>query len=100
MSSPQQVNSIELEQFLQEDFYDGNGFWRVMEEPAAEAFGFLLIAIVPALALKGKFASRAKREQRHGRRTKGPELLSISSLESPDKGRRYSVAAYAGRMHG
>jgi type IV secretory pathway TraG/TraD family ATPase VirD4 len=77
MSPPQQVNSIELKQFLQDDFYDGNGFWRVMEEPAAEAFGFLLIAIVPALALKGKFASRAKRERRHGRRTKGPELLSI-----------------------
>jgi hypothetical protein len=77
MSPPQQVNSIELKEFLQEDFYNGNGFWQVMEEPAAEAFGFLLIAIVPALALKGKFASRAKREQRHGRRTKGPELLSL-----------------------
>ena len=70
MSSPQLVNSTELEQFLQEDFYDGKGFWRVMAEPAAEAFGFLLLVIVPALALKGKFASRAKREQRHGRRTK------------------------------
>ena len=93
MSPPQQVNSIELKQFLQDDFYDGNGFWRVMEEPAAEAFGLLFIAIVPALALKGKFASRAKRESASRTPHEGAGVAFVPSLESPDKGRWHSAPA-------
>jgi hypothetical protein len=61
---------------LREDFYQGRGFWRLFVEPVLDGFILLLVLIVPVLTLKKKLGGSSQHERRHGRRTKGPELLS------------------------
>jgi Type IV secretion-system coupling protein DNA-binding domain len=73
---PVQADSAGLEQLLQQYIYNGHGFWGLMAEPVITGFLFILVLIVPALTFKEKLFSGSKHEQRHGRRTRGPELLS------------------------
>jgi hypothetical protein len=75
-SAPVQADSAGLEQFLQQYIYNGQGFWGLMAEPVIVGFILILVLIVPALTLKEKLATGSRHEQRHGRRTRGPELLS------------------------
>jgi hypothetical protein len=75
-SGPVQADSAGLEQFLQQYIYNGRGFWGLMEEPVIVGFSLILVLVVPALTLKEKLGTGSRHEQRHGRRTRGPELLS------------------------
>jgi hypothetical protein len=76
-TSPVKVDSAQLEQFLQEDIYNGRGFWTLMLEPILFGFAFLLFLIAGGLQLKEWLGGTGSRhEQRHGRRNRGPELLS------------------------
>jgi hypothetical protein len=65
------VPSTPLAAYLRSQIYDGESFWWLMLRP------FLWIAAVPFLLLAGRawWKSRARHEERHGRRTKGPELM-------------------------
>ncbi len=89
----ERVNAAELQQFFRTTFYDGEGFWRVMEEPAAEAFGFLWIAIVPRCS---PCKDMVCQQIETGRASRTPHERAgaafRSALESPDKGRWYSTA--------
>jgi hypothetical protein len=70
------VNSADLEEFLRMNIYDGESYRWVVAKPLL--VGFLpvagLVAVVVAIRRRSNAAS--KHEQRHGRRTKGPELVS------------------------
>ncbi|MGO9324777.1 MAG: type IV secretion system DNA-binding domain-containing protein [Terracidiphilus sp.] len=70
--SKERVNAAELQRYLQASFYDGEGFWHLVLQPALWGVAFILAL----LALRIWFHDQSKQEERHGRRTKGPELLS------------------------
>jgi Type IV secretion-system coupling protein DNA-binding domain len=74
--APVQVNSAQLEQFLQEDIYNGRGYWTLMLEPLLIGFALMMFLIAGGLKLKEWWGTGTRHEQRHGRRTRGPELLS------------------------
>jgi hypothetical protein len=71
-SDPQQVESAKLERYLEAQIFDGRGIWRMVLQPLF-AFG---AAVLFLLGLRAWWKTRAKHEERHGRRTKGPELTS------------------------
>jgi hypothetical protein len=74
---PVQVDSAQLEQFLQEDIYNGRGYWTLILEPILFGLALMLFLIAGGLQLKEWLGGAGSRhEQRHGRRTRGPELLS------------------------
>ncbi len=60
------------ETILQDDYFNGQSFARMMVSPLC---GLALIVLF-LYALREKFGSQSKHEERHGRRTKGPELVS------------------------
>jgi hypothetical protein len=68
----ERVNAAELQRYLKAEFYDGEDFWRLLLQPGLWGVAFIL----GLLALRIWFQGQSKQEERHGRRTKGPELLS------------------------
>jgi hypothetical protein len=74
--APVQVDSAQLEQFLQDDYYNGRGYWTLMLEPSLIGFALMMFLIAGGLQLKEWLGTGSRHEQRHGRRTRGPELLS------------------------
>lgn len=70
--SKERVNAAELQRYLQAEFYDGEEFWHLLLHPVLWGVAFVLAL----LALRLWFQGQSKQEERHGRRTKGPELLS------------------------
>jgi hypothetical protein len=71
-----QMNSPQNEQAtLQEEFFQGESFARMMITPLCGAAALLLLSI----GLRAKFSGQSRHEERHGRRTKGPELMSALS---------------------
>jgi hypothetical protein len=70
-SPPQKVNSAKLERYLETDVYDGRSLWRMLLQPL---LGFTA-AVFLLLAIRAWWKGRSRHEERHGRRTKGPELF-------------------------
>ena len=57
---------------LQEQFFDGKSMGRLMLTPLFGVGAFVLLAF----AIREWFRRQSRHEERHGRRTKGPELVS------------------------
>lgn len=74
--APAQVDSVGLEQFLEQYIYDGRSFWTLMLEPILFGFALMMFLLAGGLQLKEWLGTGSRHEQRHGRRTRGPELLS------------------------
>ncbi len=62
------------ETILRDDYFNGLSLARLMISPLC---GLALIGLL-LFTLLQKFGSQSKHEERHGRRTKGPELVSAS----------------------
>jgi len=71
-SEPQQVESAKLERYLEAQIFDGRGIWRMVLQPLFACAA----AILFLLGMRAWWKTRSKHEERHGRRTKGPELTS------------------------
>jgi len=71
-SEPQQVESAKLERYLAAQIFDGRGIWRMVLQPLFACAA----AVLFLLGVRAWWKTRAKHEERHGRRTKGPELAS------------------------
>ena len=71
-SKPQQVESAKLERYLEAEIFDGRGIWRMVLQPLFVCAA----AVLFFLGLRAWWKIRSKNEERHGRRTKGPELAS------------------------
>jgi hypothetical protein len=71
-SEPQQVESAKLERYLEAEIFDGRGIWKMVLQPLFACAA----AILFLLGLRAWWKTRAKHEERHGRRTKGPKLAS------------------------
>jgi len=86
LSSPEKVRSSELAPLLRDSMYDGEGVPRLLGMPFLYGFVgliFLCLALQKAKDAWGYGLSswaRRRQEERHGRRTKGPELRLPSSL--------------------
>jgi Type IV secretion-system coupling protein DNA-binding domain len=90
IAPPGKVRAKELQAYLQTTVYDGDGAWAIFLRPICYA----LAGVVFLYALWLQFGRRSRfsrrQEQRHGRRTKGPELLSLLHGSS-DGGIRFQM---------
>ncbi len=71
-SEPQQIESAKLERYLEAQIFDGRGLWRMVLQPLFACAA----AILFLLGMRAWWRTRSKHEERHGRRTKGPEWSS------------------------
>ncbi len=87
LSSPEKVASSELAPLLRDSMYDGESVPRILGIPLL--YGLVGLIFVCLALQKAKDAwgyglsswAQRRHEQRHGRRTKGPELSLPSSLK-------------------
>ena len=75
-SAPEKVPADALAKGLQEYVYDGVSVWWLFGRPMLNSLAVLMLLYVLRLWMKQGFAQRREQEERHGRRTKGPELAS------------------------
>jgi len=75
-SAPEKVPADALAKGLQEYIYDGVSVWWLFGRPMLNSLAVLMLLYVLWLQRKQVFSRRRQQEERHGRRTKGPELAS------------------------
>ena len=75
LSAPEKTPSGILARVLREYIYDGESIWWLFARPMLYCLAGLMLLYALRLQLKQGRGSR-KHEERHGRRTKGPELQS------------------------
>ena len=68
------ITAAKLKPYLQETFFDGESAWRLLLQPVLWGAAAVLFLLAGWITLR----ERLRHEERHGRRTKGPELLSAS----------------------
>jgi hypothetical protein len=75
----ERVAADKLSPYLQETFFDGESAWRLLLQPLLWGAAAVLFLLGGGITLQ----ERSRDEERHGRRTKGPELLSaLRSIRS------------------
>jgi len=75
-SAPEKVPANALAKGLRDYVYDGVGVWWLFGRPMLNSLAVLMLLYVLRLWMKQGFARSRQQEERHGRRTKGPELAS------------------------
>ena len=75
-SAPEKVPADALAQGLRDYVYDGVSVWWLFGRPMLNSLAVLMLLYVFRLWMKQGFGRRQQQEERHGRRTKGPELAS------------------------
>ena len=90
--APVQVNSAQLEQFLQEDIYNGRGYWTLMLEPILIGFALMMFLIAGGLKLKEWWGYRI--ETRTAAWTPYPRagIAIVLAMELEAEARRYPLA--------
>ncbi|WP_263418397.1 type IV secretion system DNA-binding domain-containing protein [Terriglobus albidus] len=86
---PGKVRARELEAYLRETVYDDDSAWLIYLRPILYLAAVVLFLYGPWLFFGHKLRVSRKQEQRHGRRTKGPELTAV--LRSRDGGIRFQM---------
>lgn len=74
----ERMKSAELHALLRANIYNDHSFEWVIGEPLL--LGFLIVAglLAVVIAIRRRSNASRRREERHGRRTKGPELVSAA----------------------
>lgn len=80
VTEPQKVRAKELQAYLQTEMYDGDSAWLIFLRPPLYLTAIVLFLYALWLAFGHKLRLDRKQEQRHGRRTKGPELVSAFNV--------------------
>ena len=75
-SAPEKVPADALAKGLRDYVYDGVSVWWLFGRPILNSLAVLMLLYVFRLWMKQGFARSRQEEERHGRRTKGPELAS------------------------
>jgi hypothetical protein len=75
-SAPEKVPADSLAKGLRDYVYDGVSVWWLFGRPMLNSLAVLMLLYVLRLQMKQGFGRRREQEERHGRRTKGPELAS------------------------
>ncbi|KAA6461904.1 DUF87 domain-containing protein [Acidobacteria bacterium AB60] len=74
----ERVDSAELHAFLRASIYGGHSYVWVMAEPLLPFVLGIAALLAIAIAIRRRSSHSRDHEQRHGRRTKGPELISAA----------------------
>lgn len=85
------VRAAELKVYLRETMYDGDSVWLIFLRPVLYLTALVLSLYLLWLFFGHRLRISRKHEQRHGRRTKGPELLA-RLRGSSDGGIRFQMA--------
>jgi hypothetical protein len=75
-SAPEKVPADSLAKGLRSYVYDGVSVWWLFGRPMLNSVAVLMLLYLLRLWMKQGFARSRQQEERHGRRTKGPELAS------------------------
>lgn len=73
---PAKVRAAELKVYLRDTIYDGDSAWLIFLRPMLYLTALVLSIYLLWLFFGHKLRISRKHEQRHGRRTKGPELFA------------------------
>jgi hypothetical protein len=90
IAPPQKVRAKELREYLAATIYDGDSVWLIFLRPLLYLTALVLFLYLLWLLLGHKLRVSREQEQRHGRRTKGPELLA-ALRGSGDGGIRFQM---------
>ena len=74
--APEKVPADALAKALREHVYDGVSVWWLLGRAMLNSLAVLILVYLLCLQMKLSFGRRHKQEERHGRRTKGPELAA------------------------
>lgn len=88
----EQVDSAKLHAFLQASIFDGHSYEWFIAEPLVLGFLAFAALIGVVIAIRRRSKKARQHEERHGRRTKGPELISATDWNTrlhPDGIRLY-----------
>ncbi|HWZ52793.1 MAG TPA: type IV secretion system DNA-binding domain-containing protein [Granulicella sp.] len=75
-SAPERVPADSLAKGLRDYVYDGVSVWWWLGRPMLNSLAVLMLLYVLRLQMQQGFGRRRQQEERHGRRTKDPELAS------------------------
>lgn len=75
-SAPEKVPADALAKGLRDYVYDGVSVWWLFGRPMLNSLAVLMLLYVLRVWMKQGLGRRREQEERHGRRTKGPELAS------------------------
>ena len=75
-NAPEKVPADSLAKGLRDYVYDGVSVWWLFGRPMLNSLAVLMLLYVLRLQMKQGLGRRRLQEERHGRRTKGPELAS------------------------
>ena len=78
LSAPDKTPSDNLSQLLREYIYDDQGVWWLYTKPMLYGLAGLILLYTLRLQFKQSSGRNRRHEERHGRRTKGPELTSAA----------------------
>lgn len=99
IAPPSKVRAKELQAYLQATVYGGDSAWTIFLRPIC----YMVAGVVSLFALWLQFGRRRRTyeelEQRHGRLTKGPELIS-RLRNSSDRGIRFEMEREAPSLDG
>lgn len=84
------VSARELQAYLRDTIYDGDSAWLIFLRPMLYLAAAVLSLYLLWLFLGHRLRLNRKHEQRHGRRTKGPELIA-ALRGSSDGGIRFQM---------
>jgi type IV secretory pathway TraG/TraD family ATPase VirD4 len=90
ITPPQKVRANELREYLAATIYDGDSVWLIFVRPVLYLTALVLFLYLLWLLFGHKLRVSRKLEQRYGRRTKGPELLT-ALRGSDDDGIRFQM---------
>jgi type IV secretory pathway TraG/TraD family ATPase VirD4 len=90
IAPPQKVRANELREYLAATIYDGDSVWLIFVRPVLYLTALVLFLYLLWLLFGHKLRVSRKLEQRYGRRTKGPELLT-ALRGSDDDGIRFQM---------
>jgi hypothetical protein len=90
---PGNVRAAELKAYLRDTIYDGDSVWLIFLRPVLYLTAGVLFLYTLWLVFGHKVRISRKHEQRHGRRTKGPELVSAFNVfrRSSEDGIRFRM---------
>ncbi|MBS1813868.1 MAG: type IV secretion system DNA-binding domain-containing protein [Acidobacteria bacterium] len=87
---PGKVRARELQAYLRDTIYDGDSAWLIFLRPMLYLAAAVLSLYLLWMFLGHRLRLNRKHEQRHGRRTKGPELIA-ALRGSSDGGVRFQM---------
>jgi hypothetical protein len=90
ITPPQKVRANELRKYLAATIYDGDSVWLIFLRPVLYLAALVLSLYLLWLFFGHKLRASRKQEQRHGQRTKGPELIA-ALRGSSDNGIRFQM---------